>query len=160
MHFFPILSTLRRHRTAAVLIILEIALTCAIVCNAIFLIRDRLQRMDRPSGVVFGPDNATLYSIGFDRHVRVWDVAGGTEKAKWGPTPDDLYGISLSRDGKQLATSGYGGNVTVWNLADGKPAFTKKLKFGAYCVIFTPDGKALVTGHDDKNVYVTQIGGQ
>ena len=51
MHFFPILSTLRRHRTAATLIVLEIALTCAIVCNAIFLIRDRLSRMDRPSGV-------------------------------------------------------------------------------------------------------------
>ena len=27
MHFFPILSTLRRHRTAAALIVLEIALT-------------------------------------------------------------------------------------------------------------------------------------
>jgi putative ABC transport system permease protein len=51
MHFFPILSTLRRHRTAAGLIVLEIALTCAIVCNAIFLIRDRVARMDRPSGV-------------------------------------------------------------------------------------------------------------
>jgi putative ABC transport system permease protein len=51
MHFIPILSTLRRHRTAAVLIVLEIALTCAIVCNAIFLIGDRLSRMERPSGV-------------------------------------------------------------------------------------------------------------
>src|SRR5690349_9566379 len=51
MHFWPILSTLRRHRTAATLIVLEIALTCAIVCNAIFLIRERLARMDRPGGV-------------------------------------------------------------------------------------------------------------
>jgi putative ABC transport system permease protein len=51
MHFIPILSTLRRHRTAAALIILEIALTCAIVCNAVFLIGDRLARMDRASGV-------------------------------------------------------------------------------------------------------------
>ena len=51
MHFIPILSTLRRHRTAAALIVLEIALTCAIVCNAVFLIGDRLARMDRPSGV-------------------------------------------------------------------------------------------------------------
>ena len=42
MHILPILSTLRRHRTAAALIVLEIALTCAIVCNAIFLISDRL----------------------------------------------------------------------------------------------------------------------
>src|SRR5689334_7090664 len=51
MHFFQILSTLRRNRAAAGLIVLEIALTCAIVCNAIFLIRDRVARMDRPSGV-------------------------------------------------------------------------------------------------------------
>lgn len=51
MHFFPILSTLRRHRTAAALIVLEIALTCAIVCNAIFLVRGRLTHMDRPTGI-------------------------------------------------------------------------------------------------------------
>lgn len=51
MHFFPILSTLRRHRTTAVLIVLEIALTCAIVCNAVFLIGDRLSRMERASGL-------------------------------------------------------------------------------------------------------------
>ena len=51
MHFIPILSTLRRHRTAAALIVLEIALTCAIVCNAIFLIRERVARMDQPSGI-------------------------------------------------------------------------------------------------------------
>jgi len=51
MHFFPILSTLRRHRTAATLIILQIALTCAIVCNAVFLIGERLDRIDTPSGI-------------------------------------------------------------------------------------------------------------
>lgn len=52
MQLLPILSTLRRHKTAATLIILEIAVTCAIVCNAVFLIGERLQRMDSPSGVV------------------------------------------------------------------------------------------------------------
>jgi putative ABC transport system permease protein len=51
MHFMPIVSTLTRHKTAAVLIILEIALTCAIVCNAVFLIRDRLHRMDAETGI-------------------------------------------------------------------------------------------------------------
>jgi putative ABC transport system permease protein len=52
MHFFPILSSLRRHRTAAALIIIEIALTCAIVCNAVFLVHDRIAHMEQPSGVV------------------------------------------------------------------------------------------------------------
>ncbi len=47
----PILSALRRHKTAAALIVLEIALSCAIVCNALFLIVGRLDRMNMPSGV-------------------------------------------------------------------------------------------------------------
>lgn len=51
MHFLPILSTLRRHRTAALLIVFEIALTCAIVSNAVFLITERLESIDRPTGL-------------------------------------------------------------------------------------------------------------
>lgn len=51
MHVVPILSTLRRHKTAALLIVLEIALSCAIVCNAVFLIQDRLHRMDQTTGI-------------------------------------------------------------------------------------------------------------
>lgn len=47
----PILSTLRRHRLTATLLVLQIALTCAIVCNATFLIGDRLNRMLVPSGI-------------------------------------------------------------------------------------------------------------
>lgn len=51
MDILPILSTLRRHKITAWLLILEIALTCAIVCNAVFLIGQRLQRIDMPSGI-------------------------------------------------------------------------------------------------------------
>ncbi|GAB2496154.1 ABC transporter permease [Pseudoxanthomonas sangjuensis] len=51
MEIRPILSTLRRHKTAAALIVIEIALSCAIVCNALFLIAERLDRMHVPSGI-------------------------------------------------------------------------------------------------------------
>ncbi len=51
MDILPILSTLRRHKLTAWLLVLEIALTCAIVCNVVFLIGLRLQRMDLPSGI-------------------------------------------------------------------------------------------------------------
>ncbi|MEO5687058.1 MAG: FtsX-like permease family protein [Burkholderiaceae bacterium] len=47
----PIFSTLRRHRTAALLIIIEIALTCAIVCNAVFLIANRIERLRFRTGM-------------------------------------------------------------------------------------------------------------
>jgi putative ABC transport system permease protein len=51
MELRPILSTLRRHKITAWLLVLEIALTCAIVCNAVFMIGQRLERMDLPSGI-------------------------------------------------------------------------------------------------------------
>ena len=51
MDIRPILSTLNRHKTAASLIVLEIALSCAIICNAVFLISQRLERMQRPTGM-------------------------------------------------------------------------------------------------------------
>lgn len=51
MDIRPILSTLRRHKTAAALIVLEVALTCAILCNAIDLVASRLARMQRTTGM-------------------------------------------------------------------------------------------------------------
>jgi putative ABC transport system permease protein len=51
MKLHPILSALRRHKAGVVLITLQIALTLAIVCNALFIIGQRLERLDRPTGV-------------------------------------------------------------------------------------------------------------
>ena len=57
MDLLPILSTLKRHKTAAGLIVLQIALTCAIVCNALFLISERLTAINAPTGM---PDKELL----------------------------------------------------------------------------------------------------
>lgn len=51
MHVKPILRALRHHRIAVGLLVLEIAFSCAVVCNALFLIGARLERMHRPTGV-------------------------------------------------------------------------------------------------------------
>ena len=51
MDILPILSTLKRHKTAAGLIVLQIALTCAIVCNALFLISERVALIQAPTGL-------------------------------------------------------------------------------------------------------------
>jgi len=51
MDIRPILSTLMRHKTAAALIVVEIALTCAIICNALFMISDRLAQIREISGL-------------------------------------------------------------------------------------------------------------
>ncbi|TQC60359.1 ABC transporter permease, partial [Pantoea dispersa] len=51
MSLHPILSSLRKHRVAASLIVLEIAFSCAVVCNALFLIGNRIETLHRPSGI-------------------------------------------------------------------------------------------------------------
>jgi putative ABC transport system permease protein len=51
MKIHPILAALRKHRIATVVIALEIALACAVLCNACFLIMQRVQAMHVNSGV-------------------------------------------------------------------------------------------------------------
>ncbi|HEX7769657.1 MAG TPA: ABC transporter permease, partial [Dokdonella sp.] len=51
MEIRPILSALMRSKVAMILIGLQVALTLAIVCNALFIISERLAHMARPSGM-------------------------------------------------------------------------------------------------------------
>jgi len=51
MDIMPILASLRHHKITALLVVLEIALTCAIVCNSVFLISQRIDRMNIASGI-------------------------------------------------------------------------------------------------------------
>jgi putative ABC transport system permease protein len=89
---FQIVAVLRRHRTASLLIICEIALTCAIVCNALFLLSVRLARMDQPSGAA----EAEL--------VRVFITTIGEHTFPQAITKQDLTGLR-SIPGVKNATS-------------------------------------------------------
>lgn len=55
----PILSALRRHKMATLLIVLQIALTLAVVSNALFIVKTRVVHLSRPSGT----DEAHLFAI-------------------------------------------------------------------------------------------------
>jgi len=59
LHIKPILVALRRHKAGTVLIALQIALTLAIVCNALFIIHQRLANLSERSGV----DEANVFVI-------------------------------------------------------------------------------------------------
>lgn len=59
MHIKPILVALRRHKAGTALIALQIALTLAIVCNALFIIHQRLSHLSEPTGI----DEANLFVI-------------------------------------------------------------------------------------------------
>ncbi len=50
MHFRPILSALLRNKTGAILVVLQIAITMAVIVNALFIINERLEKMNREPG--------------------------------------------------------------------------------------------------------------
>ena len=76
MEILPILAALRRNSVGAVLVGLQLALTLAIVCNALFVIDERMQRMRRPSGL----DEANTITL----------------DAYWVGEPTDLKGRQLA----------------------------------------------------------------
>lgn len=61
MEIRPIFSSLLRNKTGALLIAAQVALSLAIVANALYIIHDRLERVARPSGVA---SEASLFRIG------------------------------------------------------------------------------------------------
>jgi putative ABC transport system permease protein len=51
MGFRPMISSLMRSRTGPILVALQIAVTLAIVINALFIISQRIEKMNRPTGI-------------------------------------------------------------------------------------------------------------
>ncbi|HET6431739.1 ABC transporter permease [Dyella sp.] len=51
MEIRPIFASLRKHRIPALLIVLEIALACAVLCNAVFMISQRVAAIHLPNGI-------------------------------------------------------------------------------------------------------------
>jgi putative ABC transport system permease protein len=66
MQLRPILSTLHRHKLTATLLVLQAALTCAIVCNVGFMIANRVQRISVPTGIAES-ELSVIYSEGIEK---------------------------------------------------------------------------------------------
>src|ERR1700741_3484541 len=63
LNFRPILSALSRNRTGAILIALEIAIALAVMVNAAWIVAQRVQQIEAPSGI----DTRTIFAIGVAR---------------------------------------------------------------------------------------------
>ena len=72
MEIRPILSAMLRNKTAPLLIAAQVALTLAIVCNALYIINDRLSTAARPSGA----DEANVSEMRFYPHRTISDIRG------------------------------------------------------------------------------------
>ena len=77
MEIRPILSALLRNKTGAILVVLQIAITMAVIVNALFIINQRLEKMNRDPGI---------------------DVANMISFQSWGFAEDYNHEVAVSQD--------------------------------------------------------------
>lgn len=96
--------------------------------------------------IVFSPDGKLLASAGFEKAVRVWDVATGKELLKLTGPKDNVASLAFSADGKLLAAGDAGLAINLWSIPDGKPVRVVHNAEPLAHVAFSADGKYLAGG--------------
>ncbi|GIH92160.1 PD40 domain-containing protein [Planobispora siamensis] len=110
------------------------------------------------SQVLFGPDGRTLYSVGRDRAVAVWDTRRRTRSATLTGHDTWLKTAALSPDGRTLVTGGEDGAPVLWDVA----ARTRAAVLTGHAaqireIAFSPDGRTVATASDDMTVILWDV---
>jgi RNA polymerase sigma factor (sigma-70 family) len=111
---------------------------------------DKPEREDLPVLVALSADGKILISAQ-EYLIRFWDLATGKEIRNFrGHGRSWIDALSLSGDGKTLASAGHDHNVRLWKVPSGEPLHPLQGPFGPFCqiahVAFSPDSRVVVTG--------------
>ncbi|APW61616.1 WD40 repeat domain-containing protein [Paludisphaera borealis] len=110
------------------------------------------------AAVTFSPDGATVASGGFDRGVKLWDVARGVPRAEPEGHKGWVAALAFSPDGSLLATGSHDQTVRLWDAVDGRPrAILRGHTGNVYSVAFSPDGRLLASGSLDGAVRLWDV---
>jgi putative ABC transport system permease protein len=114
MEIRPILSSLLRNRAGAILVALQIAITLAIVVNAIFLTQQRVSHIGRPSGI----DDQNIFSFWVTSFEKDHDYLGMVREDM--ALLRQMPGIVDAAPMQQVPLSGSGNSTLFYSLPDKK----------------------------------------
>jgi WD40 repeat protein len=108
--------------------------------------------------LTFSPDGKVLASTGYDRLIKLWNVASGNEIRTLKDHSDTVYGLAFSPDGKLLASAAADRAVKVWDIASGRRLYTlADATDWVYAVAWSPDGKHLAAAGVDRSIRVWEV---
>jgi WD40 repeat protein len=105
----------------------------------------------------FSPDGRLL-AVSTGREVRLYETRRWTEAGRLEGSPQMLLSLAWSPDGRTLATGGYEGAVSLWNLSG--RSLERSLPGHAghvTCLAYGPDGKRLLSGAGDGKLRVWDL---
>lgn len=121
-------------------------------------------RMTEAGGqAVFAPTSGWLATGSWQGRIRLWrwPEAGGTGAGAPEPAlvrelepAGKVLALGFSPDGTRLASANEAGDLLVWDVASGREVRRLDAALSGYprCVAFSPDGRWLVTGGDDRRL--------
>jgi putative ABC transport system permease protein len=114
LDIMPIIKSLWRNKTGPLLIILQLSLTIAVVSNALFVVNSRIEKIERPSGIL----EEQIFKIWMRRSSPDMDIQRAVERDMEiiRSTPGVFYATPIS----SIPLSGFGASSVVnKNLEDG-----------------------------------------
>ncbi|MGH2480958.1 MAG: WD40 repeat domain-containing protein, partial [Ktedonobacteraceae bacterium] len=112
---------------------------------------------DNTCTIAISLDERILATGGWDRAIKVWDLASGS--LLWaGWHTDAVRSVAFAPDGRTLASAGTDALIHLWDVRSGAHLQTLPGQGGPiFSVVWSPDGKLLASGSADGLIRVWQV---
>jgi WD40 repeat protein/uncharacterized caspase-like protein len=110
------------------------------------------------TSISFSPDGRILVSAGFDKSLKMWDVASGRELRTLTGHTGRVKAVAFSPDGRAVLSGSDDNTLKLWDPADGRVlrTFTGH-RDSVNAAMFSPDGRMILSGSSDKTLKLWDV---